>query len=112
MESLQIEKMGGAVVVSLSGELTLELTERIKKEMEEVLDREWNILAMEVSGIEFMDSSGIGFLVATNNKTKQAGREFYLYRPSPQVVKTLKLVNLYGFFRVINSEEELRAAAA
>ncbi|MFO7818434.1 MAG: STAS domain-containing protein, partial [Desulfovibrionales bacterium] len=63
----------------------------------------------DLSDIKFMDSSGIGFLVATNNKVKQSGRGFYLYMPSPQVIKTLKLVNLFSFFEILRDEDDLVA---
>ncbi len=109
MENMKIDKDGEAVFVSLSGELTLEVTDLIKGELEVLMQEEWKILVFELSQITFMDSSGIGFLVSVNNQVKQAGRQFYLYKVSSQTLKTLKLVNLYSFFNILGTEEDLLA---
>ncbi|MFP4169207.1 MAG: STAS domain-containing protein [Desulfonatronovibrionaceae bacterium] len=94
----------------MAGELTLGLTARLKDELSALMLEDWEVLIVELSGVEFMDSSGIGLLVAASNRTKQADRGFYLYNPSTPVVKTLKLVNLFNFFSMLRSEEELPGA--
>ncbi|WP_457572096.1 STAS domain-containing protein [Desulfovulcanus sp.] len=107
MESLQIEKQGRLFIVTLQGELTLEIVEEVKAKIEEIFADDWEILVVNLTDINFLDSSGIGFLVATNNRAKQSGKKFYLLAPSKQVVKTLKLVNLLHFFDILDSEDEL-----
>jgi anti-sigma B factor antagonist len=107
VESLQIEKRGRLFMVSLQGELTLEIVEEVKARVEEIFVDDWDILVIYLKDIDFLDSSGIGFLVATNNRAKQSGKKFYLLAPSQQVVKTLKLVNLLHFFDILDNEDAL-----
>ena len=40
---------------------------------------------------------------------RSSGREFYLYRLSPPVEKTLGLVQLLGFFQILKDESALAA---
>ena len=107
MESLQIKKQGRLLMVIFQGELTLEIVEELKSRIEELFLDDWDILVIDLKNIDFLDSSGIGFLVATNNRVKQSNKKFYLLAPSQQVVKTLKLVNLLHFFDILDSKDEL-----
>ncbi len=108
MDELQVEKTGTTCLISFSGELTLEITPQLKKEVEEPLMKDGcRTLVMDLSQTNFLDSSGIGFLVALNNKIKQTGKKFYLFKPSSQVRKTLSLVKLIDYFTVLETREEL-----
>ncbi len=104
---MQIIDEGSWMQVVLSGELTMEVIEDLKLEFEEIFERPWQVLAAEVSQVRFMDSSGIGFLTALNNRSHQENRIFCLLSPSQQVAKTLKLVNLWDLFYTVHSKEEL-----
>ena len=107
MEGLQIERQGQLLMIIFHGELTLEVVENVKPQMEKLFVEDWEILVVDLKGIEFLDSSGIGFLVATNNRAKQNNKKFYLLAPSQQVLKTLGLVNLLHFFDILNSKDDL-----
>jgi anti-sigma B factor antagonist len=67
---------------------------------------------MDLSRIRFMDSAGIGFLVAMNTRVQNGGGSFYLYKPSLQVTKTLELVQLIDFFEFCATEDELSSLLA
>lgn len=108
MEELQLDKKEGTCFIKYSGELTLEITPQLKQKLEEPLVRgECRTLVMDLSKTAFMDSSGIGFLVALNNRLRQKGDKFFLLAPSPQVRKTLTLVKLIDYFSIIENEDEL-----
>jgi anti-sigma B factor antagonist len=108
MEELQLDKKDGVCIIRYSGELTLEITPQLKKKLEEPLESgECRILVMDLSKTVFMDSSGIGFLVALNNRIRQKGDKFILLSPSPQVRKTLTLVKLIDYFETIEDEDDL-----
>ncbi len=97
-------------LVKYEGELTLEVIEEIKKELDGLLqEHQEKIWVFDLSKVTFMDSSGIGFLVHTNNKKKMLNGKFYLLSPSDAVIKTLSLVNLLNFFEIVEGEEDLEA---
>jgi anti-sigma B factor antagonist len=108
MEGLRIEEKDNALYVSLSGEVTLESTAALKQEIEAALDESGaENVVVDLAGVSFMDSSGIGFLVALNTRVKGRNRNMYLFRPSSQVAKTLELVQLSSFFRILDDQQDL-----
>jgi anti-sigma B factor antagonist len=108
MEALKVEKIGRTCLMRYSGELTLEVIDRLKQEIEDYLtDQDCQTLVMDLSKTVFLDSSGIGFLVHINNRKKANNKEFYLLKPSAQVQKTLSLVKLIDFFNILEDESQL-----
>ncbi len=51
-------------------------------------------LAVDMSGVTFIDASGIGVLVAAANRARQAGGGLSLLAPSPQVRRLLDVFHL------------------
>ncbi len=110
MENLKVEQRGKGFFLSLSGEITLEVTAELKNAIDAETEQvEFSVLVMDLSEVSFMDSSGIGFLVALTTRLKGQGRALYLYMPSTQVRKTLELVQLSNFFHIIADDDELIA---
>lgn len=92
----------------LSGEITFEVAAELRRKVEEVLhEYSFGVLVVDLAEVPFMDSTGIGSLVALNSKVYGAGKRFALLRPGERVKKTLALVKLLDFFIVAQDEEEL-----
>ena len=108
MEELQITLKGRALLFNCAGELTLEVCPDLKRHLEEVLEREEvRCVLADLGRTTFLDSSGIGFLVALRNRLAHEGKRFFLLRPSDQVRQTLQLVQLLKYFDVLLHEHEL-----
>ncbi len=107
MERVQVEEKGHILIVDISQEMTMEVVDDLKKDFEDFFSRSWQVLALDLSGVSFMDSAGIGFVTALNNRSLQEGRIFCLLNPSEQVIKTLKLVNLWDLFQAHHSLDEI-----
>lgn len=109
METLNLEQKGSLCIIRYSGELTLEVIDKLKQQLQEYLaTEECPNLVMDLSQTVFLDSSGIGFLVHLNNRKKSSNKTFYLLSPSPQVRKTLSLVKLIEYFKIIDKEQDLQ----
>jgi len=110
VENLTWQEKDGCLVGRYSGEITMEITQDFKRAVEKALeDHQAACLVLDLSGVSFMDSSGIGFLVACNTRLQTSGRVLAIMSPSPQVRKTLALVQLLEFFRVLEDESGLEA---
>ncbi len=57
-------------------------------------------VALDISQVCFMDTTGINFMVLMQNQCEAADKCFMLLRPSEQVVKVLDLVQLFDFFNI------------
>lgn len=108
MEGLNIEKKNGAVLIAYKGELTLDVTQELKMNIHNALEESGQgLLVLDLSKVDFIDSSGIGFLVSMASRLKNSGVDFHMFKPSIQVSKTLELVQLKSYFSIIESEQEL-----
>lgn len=108
MENLTWLRKGPFLLAAFSGEITMEVTQDFKQAVEAALEKEQSpALALDLSGVSFMDSSGIGFLVSCNTRLQSLGKRLVLLCPSPQVRKTLGLVQLMEFFTVAETHEAL-----
>jgi anti-sigma B factor antagonist len=95
-------------VLVCRGEITIEVTGEMRQVVEDNLNSQSvEALVLDLSSVRFMDSSGIGSLVALNSKIKNSGKNFYILAPSDQVRKTLELVQLLSFFHIVDTEEDL-----
>lgn len=107
MENLRIEHAKNAVLAGCRGEMTMEVTRELRAAIDAIVaDTSADCLALDLSGVSFIDSSGIGFLVSLASRVENETKSFYLYRPGTQVVRTLELVQLKKYFRRLGTEEE------
>ncbi len=108
MENLTWTDSGSYLLAHVTGEITMELTPDLKRDVEKALEScTYPLLVLDLSEVSFMDSSGIGFLVACNTRMQSLGKTLALLHPSSQVRKTLGLVQLMDFFRVAETEQDL-----
>jgi anti-sigma B factor antagonist len=66
-------------------------------------------LILDLSGTEFIDSSGLGALVASLKRCRQAGGDLRLAAPTPQVTTALELTNLDRVLRPSETVSDARA---
>ena len=62
---------------------------------------------VDISGLRYINSSGIGVLITILTKFRNKGGEVYLMSPSESVQKLLVITKLNAIFQIINSEEEI-----
>ncbi len=110
MPELSVDPRGTEVWVRYDGEITFDVVDELKGRMESVFeDRSWKNIIFDLEPVEFLDSSGIGFFVILNNRCLQSGRKLILFRPRPQLRKTLALVNMLHFFCIADDQDDVDA---
>ncbi len=62
---------------------------------------------IDISGLRYINSSGIGVLITILTKFRNKGGEVYLMSPSESVKKLLVITKLNSIFQVIESEEDI-----
>jgi anti-sigma B factor antagonist len=67
-------------------------------------------IVIDLSGTEFIDSSGLGALVSCLKKTRQAGGDLRIAGPTQHVLTVFKLTNLDRVLKTVPTAE-LAAAA-
>jgi anti-sigma B factor antagonist len=108
---IQKRKKGDVVLLDLIGSLTVGANEQAFKEtVTDLISRKHNRIVVNLGGVEFMDSSGIGALVKSYTTMTQSGGKLKLLQPNKMIRHTLKITGLLGIFEIF--EEEAAAIAS
>ena len=91
---ISIRKTDSATIMDLNGPFVMADAPRFKARVQEVLDGGAKWLAVNLSAVSYLDSSGIGAMVGAFSKIKNAGGQCKFFAPSDQVMKVLKMVRL------------------
>jgi anti-sigma B factor antagonist len=86
----------GTPVVSLAGELDLTNAGQVRSVISDSLSGQAARLVFDMSGVEFMDSSGIALLASAVQKVQ----EVELRNPTPIVRRLVELTGLAGLLRI------------
>ena len=63
-------------------------------------------IVVDLSGVDFMDSSGLGSLIGCLKTTRQAGGDLRIAAPTKQVVMVLQLSNLDRVLKTYDTAED------
>jgi anti-anti-sigma factor len=97
---------GDRATVTVRGDLDLQVAERVVAEIEKVEEGAPALLVIDLSGISFLDSSGMGVIAAAQARAVEAGRRIVLVRPPYSVRRAFELS---GFDDVIEVVDDLDA---
>src|SRR5687768_10202379 len=78
-------------VVHLSGRLDLLAAAELKAEVQRLVGEGWSQLVVDLSGVPYADSSGLGALVGSLRAARSAGGDFRIARPAEQIRYILKV---------------------
>lgn len=100
---LDVLEEKGTLVIKLFGEIDHHGAVGVRSEIDTVIaQRRPERLALELSGIDFMDSSGIGLVMGRYAKMKAIGGELVVREPNARVKK---IFNMAGLERIVRIEE-------
>jgi anti-sigma B factor antagonist len=89
----------GLVVASLTGELDLDRADDVRDTLAQIAtDPACRYLRVDVSGLDFIDSYGLGALVSARNSAAATGVTLTLAEPSPPVRKAIEVTGLGHVF--------------
>ena len=83
-----------SAAVVLDGEIDISTCPAVRRLLMAAISGGNVHLAVDMSGVTFIDAGGIGVLVAAANRARQAGGGLSLLAPSPQVRRLLDVFRL------------------
>jgi len=93
--TINIRTLDQATVLDLEGSLKAgEAEQAFRHSVGELLSAGVTNLAINLTGVPFLDSSGVGSLVHTFLTLKKRGGKFKLFAASKQVAQVLRMVRL------------------
>jgi len=101
---LSSELNGGNLVVNLEGRIGGETSLQVFQEIKTLVTRhEDKNLILDFRGVDFMDSSGLGSLVAVNSTLLRDGRELTLVSIPKNIKELLRITNLLKILKIADT---------
>ncbi len=92
--SIVTERDGDCVTATVTGDVDLLSVATLRRTLAEVLIDGCRMLVVDLAGVTFLDSTGLGALVATWRRARVLRVEMVVWRPSPTVTTVLGLTAL------------------
>ncbi len=108
--SLEIDTSGPGPLVRVRGDLDLETAPVLTEQLKALLGP--YLTVVDLSDVEFMDSTGLGVLVGAHTESAARGGGLALVGPQLRVQKILRITKLHKVFTVYNTLEDLNAEVA
>jgi anti-sigma B factor antagonist len=95
-------------VIKSCGKIAIEESQRFRQEIRGVADTKPSVLVIDLKDVTFLDSIGLGALVAALNAMKAIGSRLILLAPSEAVRFTLKISNMEKAFQIYDDYIDLQ----
>jgi anti-sigma B factor antagonist len=96
----------GIGVVVPQGRLNMVSARRLREVLSELVDGGTTRIVVDLGETTFLDSSGLGALIAGLKSARQAGGDLQVARPTAEVMSVFELTNLDKVLRPRGSVEE------
>lgn len=108
----QLDRIEDLAILRLSGEIKMgESAAAMVGELENLLgNREYRGVILDLEGINYIDSTGLGEMVGFLDKFKQENQKLKILNPSERVLKLIKLTRLDDFMDI--HDDETKAIAS
>lgn len=105
---IAFENVGNHQVVKVSGDVDLYNVGDLKRSVFQLIDDgEIESLIVDMKAVNYIDSSGVGALVAAHKKMKTQGGKFALMGLTEDVLNILRLATLDQFFKIYEGESQI-----
>ncbi len=98
--TLQVERRESGAVVRLSGSCTMEISSQIRHCLVGLAAERIPVIVLELSGLEFIDSTGLGGIVAAHLKARHHQGSIRLVNPQDAIRDVLQMTRLTKLFPV------------
>jgi anti-sigma B factor antagonist len=102
--TISVRKMPRATIVDLTGAIDIGNSLGLRSTLFEAMPATPR-LALNMTGVRYIDSSGIATLVEVLKKAQNSKKEFVLFGLGSTVYDVLKLTKLLKVFQIFDSED-------
>jgi len=110
--TLNTRTEGEQTVLAVSGEVDVYTAPALRDRIADLLDGGQQQLIIDLGGVEFLDSTGLGVLVAGLNRARDVGGSLSLVCPQERVLKLFRITGLDEVFTVHPTVDEALASSS
>ncbi len=97
----------GIVTCSPTGTLNSDTAPLLDKEITRLLAEPIKTLVLDMAGVEFISSAGVGTVAKTKTALNRQGADLAMINLRPQIKKVFEIIRLLPSFNVFESMQEL-----
>jgi anti-sigma B factor antagonist len=87
----------GIAELELTGDLDMSATFRLEPAIDRLLSADVvGEVLLDLSGVDFVDSSGLGLLLASSERSREGDTTLAIVDPSPEALRVFRLAGLEG----------------
>jgi anti-sigma B factor antagonist len=98
---MNIENQNGVTIIHLSSEIDLDSAPSVRSQIKDSFESS-STVHVDLSKVNYIDSSGIASLVEGMQTSKKLKKEFALVNVSNEVMKVIKLAHLDKIFKILS----------
>jgi anti-sigma B factor antagonist len=108
---IDVRKANDVVIVDFEGRLAIGVGDEVLSEVvNELLTEGYKKILLNLSEVDFIDSSGLGELVQSMKMSQRVGASLHLLKPQDRVRKTLNLTKILPMFPIHETESDALAS--
>lgn len=102
---IETREAGGVSVLALTGEFDLAGVQKFEGMLKSLESQAPDVLAVDLNGLQFMDSSGLRVLVTAHARAADGGPQFAIVR-APEGSEVAKILDIAGVEQQLNVLDE------
>ncbi|MCZ8341888.1 MAG: STAS domain-containing protein [Leptospira sp.] len=102
---LKVNTSGKIKSIEIAGKFDIESTEEFESIFAKVIEPNPSVVSIELSRLDYIDSSGIGSLIKSLNTLKNKKGKLILVGMKPMIQNVFKLAKLDMFFEIMSAIE-------
>lgn len=110
MMKITLEQTQGVDVIHLKGRIIYESENYVKSEIEKHFEAGQKKLVLDLSGLSYINSSGLGILINLLKKIRGQNGDMYLAGLSREISELFRITSLDHVFRIFDTVDEAVAA--
>jgi anti-sigma B factor antagonist len=103
---------GDTVVLVAAGELDHGTAPRLVRALDELAERRATIVLLDLSALDFLDSTGLALAVAASNQASLKGRQFAIVCSRPAIARLFARTGLSRVLTIARTREDAFARLA
>jgi anti-sigma B factor antagonist len=98
-------EIDGVVILNLNGRFVIgEAIELFRNKLDELLKAGRTRIALDLSGTEYIDSSGMGYFVVSHTQCEKAGGSLTMFNLTQRSIDLMLLTKLSTVFNIFDNE--------
>ncbi len=104
MIRIEVEEFRGVIILNLQGELLLDTISEVKEVWLKQIEKKPEIIAINCSHVDYIDSTAIGTLVQFFNHAMSRNIRLVFFDLKPKIRELFSTARLHKFFQITSME--------